>query len=138
MQVRGQLGKLGASTLFLSLLLIPCDITIVVVKVAAHFFILRLHVLKVLLARVEVMLPTSRIVPTVAKVQKDTQRLGSISGSASIRKPASVCLAEQQQYLLTIFKQWLPSGHSKTSVEFDFCFVSYRLLVNVQCARGRP
>ena len=70
MQIRGQLGKLGASTLFLSLLLIPCDITIVVVKVAAHFFILRLHVLKVLLARVEVMLPTSRIVPTVAKVQK--------------------------------------------------------------------
>ena len=82
MQVRGKLGKLGASALFLSLLLISCDITIVVVKVAAHFLILRLHVLKVLLARVEVMLPASRIVPTVAKVQKDAQRLGSISGTA--------------------------------------------------------
>ena len=82
MQVRGKLGKLGASALFLSLLLFSCDITIVVIKVAAHFLILRLHVLKVLLARVEVMLPASRIVPTVAKVQKDAQRLGSISGRA--------------------------------------------------------
>ena len=70
MQVRGQLGKLGASTLFLSLLLFSRDVPIVVIQVAAHFFILCLHVLEVLLARVEVMLPASRIVPTVAKVQK--------------------------------------------------------------------
>ena len=73
MQIRGQLGKLGACALFLSLLLVACDLPIVVVQVAAHLFILRLHILEVLLARIEVMLPASRIVSAVAKVQKGTR-----------------------------------------------------------------
>ena len=69
MQIRGQLGELGACALLLTLLLLPSDLAVVVIKVAANLLILRLHVLEILLARVKVMLPASRIVPTIATKQ---------------------------------------------------------------------
>ena len=59
MQIAGQLCELGASALLLPLLLVACNVAIVIVEVAAHFLVLGLDVLKVLLACVEVMLPPS-------------------------------------------------------------------------------
>ena len=66
MQVGCQLGKLGPCTLFLALLLLASDLAVVVVKVAAHFLVLRLNVLQVLLASVEVVLPSAAVVTAIA------------------------------------------------------------------------
>ncbi len=41
-----------------------------VVKIAAHLVILGLHVLEVLLARIEIVLPSSAIVTAIAKQNK--------------------------------------------------------------------
>jgi len=65
MQVGGQLCELRASALLLTLLLFATDLAIVFIEVSAHLVILGLHVLEVLLARVEVMLPPPRVVATV-------------------------------------------------------------------------
>ncbi len=42
-----------------------------VVKIAAHLVILGLHILEVLLACIEIVLPTSTIVTAIAKEQKN-------------------------------------------------------------------
>ena len=66
MQVAGELGELCPGALLLPLLLLLGNATVVFVEVAAHFLIFSLHVLQVLLAGVEVVLPASRIVSAVA------------------------------------------------------------------------
>ena len=68
MQVAGELGELCPGALFLPLLLLLGNATVVFVEVASHFLIFGLNVLQVLLASVEVVLPTSRIIPTIAKI----------------------------------------------------------------------
>lgn len=66
MQVAGELCELGPSTLLLTFLLFLTDLSIVFIKVASHLLVLRLHVLQVLLARIEIVLPTTTVVSTVA------------------------------------------------------------------------
>ena len=66
MQVGSQLGELGSCALFLALLLLSPDLAVMVVKVAANFFVLGLHVLQVLLASVEVVLPSAAVVTAIA------------------------------------------------------------------------
>ena len=73
MQIRGELGKLGASALLLPLLFFLRDLSVMVVQVAAHLIILGLHILQVLLARVEVVLPTAAIVTAIAINRKSNQ-----------------------------------------------------------------
>ena len=68
MQVAGELRELCPSALFLPLLLLLGNATVVFVEVAAHFLIFGLYVLQVLLASVEVVLPTSRVISTIAKI----------------------------------------------------------------------
>ena len=75
MQVAGQLCELGTSALFLAFLFVACDVAIVVIEIAAHLFVLRLDVLEVLLARIEVMLPSPRIVSAVAIYQKNASKV---------------------------------------------------------------
>jgi len=65
MQVAGELCELGPSTLLLTFLLFLTDLSIVFIKVASHLLVLRLHVLQVLLARIEIVLPTTTVVSTV-------------------------------------------------------------------------
>ena len=73
MQVGGKLGELRPCTLFLALLLFSSDLSVVIVKVATNLLILGLHVLQVLLASIEIVLPSSAVVSTVAiqKTQED-------------------------------------------------------------------
>ena len=66
MQVAGKLRKLGPSTLLLTFLLFLTNLAIVFIQVASHLLVLRLHILQVLLARVEIVLPTATVVSTVA------------------------------------------------------------------------
>ena len=66
MQVGSQLCKFGPCALFLALLLLSPDLAVVVVKVAAHFLVLSLHVLQVLLASVEVVFPSAAVVTAIA------------------------------------------------------------------------
>lgn len=73
-KVAGQLGELGPCALLLPFLLVLADLLIVFVQVPPYFFVLRLHVLQILLTRVEVVLPTSDIVPSVAV--KGDKKLG--------------------------------------------------------------
>ena len=68
MQVAGELGELCPSALFLPLLLLLGNATVVFIEVVAHFLIFGLYVLQVLLASVEVVLPTSRVISTIAKI----------------------------------------------------------------------
>ena len=68
MQIAGKLCELCPGALFLPLLLILGDAAVVFVEVAAHFLIFGLNILQVLLAGVEVVLPTSRIIPTIAEI----------------------------------------------------------------------
>ena len=68
MQVAGELCELCPGALFLPLLLLLGNATVVFVEVASHFLIFGLNVLQVLLASVEVVLPASRIIPTIAKI----------------------------------------------------------------------
>ena len=68
MQVAGELGELCPGALFLPLLLLLGNATVVFVEVAAHFLIFSLYVLQVLLASVEVVLPASRVISTIAKI----------------------------------------------------------------------
>lgn len=65
MQVGSKLSELSPCALFLALLLLSSDLAVVVVKVAAHFLVLRLNVLQVLLASVEVVLPSSAVVTAI-------------------------------------------------------------------------
>lgn len=66
MQVAREFAELGARALLLPLLLILRDPSVMLVKVATNFIILRLNVLQVLLTCVEVMLPTTAIVASIA------------------------------------------------------------------------
>ena len=68
MQVAGELRELCPGALFLPLLLLLGNATVVFVEVASYFLIFGLNVLQVLLASVEVVLPASRIIPTIAKI----------------------------------------------------------------------
>ena len=68
MQVAGELGELCPGALFLPLLLLLGNAAVVFVEVASHFLIFGFNVLQVLLASVEVVLPASRIIPTIAKI----------------------------------------------------------------------
>lgn len=68
MKVAGELGELCPGALFLPLLLLLGNATVVFVEVAAHFLIFSLYVLQVLLASVEVVLPASRVISTIAKI----------------------------------------------------------------------
>ena len=68
MQVAGELRELRPGALLLPLLLLLGNASVVFVEVAAHFLVFRLHVLQVLLAGVEIVLPAARIIPTVAKI----------------------------------------------------------------------
>ena len=70
MQVAGKLGELGSSTLLLTLLLFLANLAIVIVQVTSHLLVLRLNVLQVLFASVEVMLPSTAVVATVAAHNK--------------------------------------------------------------------
>lgn len=65
MQVGGELGELRPCALFLTLLLFSSDLSVVIVKVATNLLILGLHVLQVLLASIEIVLPSSAVVSTV-------------------------------------------------------------------------
>jgi len=67
MKVRSKLREFGPCALLLPFLLILGDLVVVVVKIAAHFIVLRLHIMKVLLTGIEVMLPSATIVSTVAR-----------------------------------------------------------------------
>ena len=66
MQVASQFCKLGPCTLFLSLLLFLSDLAIVIIEVASDFLIFGLDVLQVLLASVEVVLPSAAVVTAIA------------------------------------------------------------------------
>ena len=66
MQVGSKLSELSPCALFLALLLLSSDLAVVIVKVTAHFLVLRLNVLQVLLASVEVVLPSSAVVTAIA------------------------------------------------------------------------
>ena len=66
MQVRRQFGELCPRTLLLPLLLILPDLAVVGVQVAANLVVLGLNILQVLLAGVEIVLPTTTVVPTIA------------------------------------------------------------------------
>ena len=68
MQIAGKLSELCPGALFLPLLLLLGNAAVVFVEVASHFLIFGLNVLQVLLASVEVVLPASRIIPTIAKI----------------------------------------------------------------------
>lgn len=65
-QVAGQLGELGASALLLALLLFAPNLLVVIFEVPAHFFVLCLDVLQVLLAGVEVVLPSATVIAAIA------------------------------------------------------------------------
>ena len=67
MQVGGQLCELCASALLLTLLLFATDLAIVFIEVSAHLVILGLHVLKVLLARVKVILVFAAVITAVPR-----------------------------------------------------------------------
>ena len=71
MQIASQFCELGPCTLFLSLLLFLSDLAIVIIEVASDFLIFGLDVLQVLLASVEVVLPSAAVVTAIAI---DTQR----------------------------------------------------------------
>ena len=66
MQIASQFCKLGPCTLFLSLLLFLSDLAIVIIEVASDFLIFGLDVLQVLLASVEVVLPSAAVVTAIA------------------------------------------------------------------------
>ena len=66
MQVASQFCELGPCTLFLSLLLFLSDLAIVIIEVASDFLIFGLDVLQVLLASVEVVLPSAAVVTAIA------------------------------------------------------------------------
>lgn len=65
-QVLGQLRELGASTFFLSDLLLALAFLVVGVEQLANLFVLVLHVLQILLSCEEVMLILSAVIASVA------------------------------------------------------------------------
>lgn len=65
-QVGRQLGELGARALLLPFLFVLGYLLVVLVQVAPHLLVLRLHVLQVLLARVEVVLVLPAVEAPVA------------------------------------------------------------------------
>ena len=66
MKIASKLCKLGARALLLAFLLVLADLLVVIVEVAPNLLVFRLYVLKILLASVEVVLPTTHVVATVA------------------------------------------------------------------------
>jgi hypothetical protein len=66
MKIASKLCKLGASALLLAFLLVLADVLVVIVEVTPDLLVFLLHVLKILLASVEVVLPTTHVVATVA------------------------------------------------------------------------
>lgn len=71
MQVACQLCEFCTRTLLLSFLLVLADLLVMIVQVTSYFLVLRLNVLEVLLTGVEVMLPSSDIVSSVALNRKE-------------------------------------------------------------------
>ena len=90
MKVAGELGELCPGALFLPLLLLLGNATVVFVEVAAHFLVLRLHVLQVLFARVEVVFPPPAVVSTVAANKQKNSVNDEVSLSLSLSLPGSV------------------------------------------------
>ena len=70
MQIGCKLCEFRTRALFLAFLLLASDVSIVFIKVATNFLIFGLNVLEVLLACVEIVLPTARIVSAIAKINK--------------------------------------------------------------------
>jgi len=66
MKIAGKLCKLGARALLLAFLLVLANILVVIVEVTSNLLVFLLHVLKILLASIEVVLPTTHVVATVA------------------------------------------------------------------------
>lgn len=68
-QVAGKLAELSAGSLLLPLLFVLRQFSVVVLQVASHLLILRLHVLEVSLAGVEVMLILARVKAPIAAIK---------------------------------------------------------------------
>jgi len=68
-QVAGKLAELGTGRLLLPLLFVLRQFSVVVFQVASHLLILRLHVLEVSLAGVEVMLILARVKAPIAAIK---------------------------------------------------------------------
>jgi hypothetical protein len=66
MKIACKLCKFGASALLLAFLLVLADVLVVIVEVTSDLLVFLLHVLKILLASVEVVLPTTHVVATIA------------------------------------------------------------------------
>mgnify|MGYP007043471212 CR=1 FL=1 len=66
-QIAGQLSKFSPRALLLPLRLLLLDLLVVLVQLASNLVIFRLHVLQILLARIEIVLILARVESAVAK-----------------------------------------------------------------------
>lgn len=66
MEIAGQLGKLSTCALLLTLLLILADLFVVFLEITSDLLVLRLYVLKILFASVEVVFPTTYVITAIA------------------------------------------------------------------------
>ena len=67
MEIAGQLCELLASVLLLVFLFLLSDLAVVVVQVATNFLVLSFYILQILLASVEIVLPSPDVVATIAE-----------------------------------------------------------------------
>jgi hypothetical protein len=65
-QVAGQLSKFGTCVLFLAFVFFLHAVLVVLSQLRAYFFVLGLHMLKIILTCVEVVLVLARVVATIA------------------------------------------------------------------------
>jgi len=133
MKIAGKLCELGARALLLAFLLVLADLLVVIVEVASNLLVFRLHVLKILLASVEIVFPTTHVVSTVAIQDRVSNRLFFFPNKCLFVGLRTVGWIG----ILTIFKRWWPSVRSRTSVESSCDPVSFCLRRGVQCDHGR-
>ena len=67
MEIAGQLCELLASVLLLVFLFLLSDLAVVVVQVTTNFLVLSFYILQILLASVEIVLPSPDVVATIAE-----------------------------------------------------------------------
>ena len=67
MKVTGKLSKLSACSLLLPLLLFNIELSLILLKLLAHFFVLVLHMAQVGLACIEIMLVLPAVITSITK-----------------------------------------------------------------------
>ena len=90
-KIAGQLGKLLASVLLLVFLLLLADLVVVLIEIFADLFVLGLDIGQILLASIEIVLPSSNVVAAVAEIEKQI----------GIRNSLKRCLRTYNFYIMT-------------------------------------